>query len=185
MLDPPEAGHIDAPAEPVSVEAEKIGNVVQHQSIANQTINLGARVEWIQSMRISELRIAERRLLAVAGKHETRAVLPVGVPLVLTMMLLGAASEYSRNHGIKVGATELGGLLGLALAWLVLPVWLTFYDSRRRNRRIVEVAERRLAEVVVELALRRDARYRRRPRRRVRALWRSSALRRWLGRKRR
>lgn len=132
--------------------ATKIGNHADQIVIAAQTLNLGDGPTWLQQIDLPTLHAARERLLTTSRRHENRAWLPPLLVLStysLTVWLftqLGAAAQHltSTDH--------------IALAILALPlaffVGFMSWDIRRRDRQIVRVAERRLAEVMVEIALR-------------------------------
>lgn len=132
----------------------KAGNAANHIHVAHQTLNLGGGIEWIQSLTVEQLTHAEQRLLATSSKHEGRAVLPVLVPLLVAFIVTGGLQWWiplGRPEPLTTDERLASLVLGVAYA---APFWFWMYDIRRRNRQIVQVAERRLAEVVVEKALR-------------------------------
>jgi hypothetical protein len=146
----------EAPRHDMALRAGRVGNVARTLLVGTQTINMNGRLEWIQTMQAEELKTAEKRLRRAASQHEARAILPVLAQLTVVVLTPGVLKVVSDLNGWRFGANDLYVSLALGAIVFAFPMWLTFYDIRRRDRRVVEVAEARLAEVVVELALRQD-----------------------------
>jgi|GEM_PF-3070428 len=133
--------------------AANAGNFAQVITVANQTINLGSRPEWIQSLTLEQLAEAEKRLYRASIRHENRSVVPLMAPF-LVMLLVGALfTTYINAVGHEPTRADriFFGVMALMLAF---PTWLIVYDIRRRNREVVRAAERRWAEITVEMAVR-------------------------------
>jgi hypothetical protein len=149
------------------------GNIAQTLLIANQTINLGGKPEWIQALPLADLKTASARLHSAARRHEALALIVLLVPFlaavlvigVLSLSLLGAPEAERHQAGPVI--LWMGGLIAVAILF-------AFYDVRRRHRRVVEAAERRWAELVVEIAAREEPSRRDAPAMRIVRWWRKS-----------
>lgn len=148
------------------------GNIAQTLLIANQTINLGGKPEWIQTLPLADLQTARDRLHSAARHHEARAVIPLLAPIVAGVVvasILGMsmidAPEAARHQAAPA-------MLWLAAA-IVIPIWFGLYDMRRRHRRVVDAAERRWAELVVEIAAREELPRREAPVKQLVRWWRA------------
>lgn len=150
------------PAQPSPFDVGQAGNVGQLVSINNQTINLGHKPEWIQALSLDDLKVAERRLYNASMRHEARAVLPLVIPAMVGMttiwILFKAADGYP-----DAGTAAVKLLILITGCIIAIPVWFSLYDTRRRNREVVKVAERRWAEVIIEIALRSETKPKRPP----------------------
>ena len=132
----------------------RIANAAQTIVVANQTINVNGRPEWIQDLDLAHLVDAERKLHRVSLRHEARAILPIVASIALTFVAYGALHLYFSWHGVKVANPDEHFALALPGMLIAIPIWIAFYDSRRRHRHVVRAAEQRWAEVMVEIALR-------------------------------
>lgn len=148
------------------------GNIAQTLLIANQTINIGGEPQWIQTLPMDALKTARDRLHRASRRHEARAVIPLLAPIVAGVVvanILGLsmidAPEAARHQAAPA-------MLWLA-AVIAIPIWLGLYDVRRRHRRVVAAAERRWAELVVEIAAREDPPKRESPFKRIVRWWRA------------
>lgn len=134
---------------------ENAGNAGKLIVVGNQTINLDGQPAWIQALSLDELKIAEKRLHRASLRHESRSVLPLATPIVLFLTVGLALNAWASKFEQAPTNSQRIILLALGLL-LALPIWLAMYDIRRRNREVVKAAERRWAEVIVEIALRAD-----------------------------
>lgn len=135
--------------------AQQTGNIAQTLLIGNQTINVGGRPEWIQSLPLESLTVVRDRLYRASLRHETRALLPLLLPVVLAFLAIALLSVAIADEPLEL--RHRAWPLVLTLATMIgAPVWFGMYDMRRRHRRVVEAAERRWAEIVVEIAAREE-----------------------------
>lgn len=152
------------------------GNIAQTLLIANQTIHIGGEPQWIQALPLDALKTARDRLHRASQRHEARAVIPLLAPIVAGVVVAGIlglsvidAPEAARHQAGPV-------VLWLAAA-IAIPIWFGLYDVRRRHRRVVAAAERRWAELVVEIAAREDPTPREAPVKRLVRWWRARRVR--------
>lgn len=119
-----------------------IGNAAQTLLIANQTINIGGRPEWIQTLPKADLETARDRLHSAARRHEGLALAPLLLPVVVAFVVAAVIAVVVSDQPVDV--RHRAGLLVVFLSVLMgAPVWFGLYDVRRRHRRVVEAAERR------------------------------------------
>lgn len=156
----------------VSAQAEQIGNVAQTLLIANQTVNIGGRPEWIQTLSSADLQAVRDRLHHAARKHEGIALMPLLLPIALAFLVAGLMAAAFAGETPEV-RHKIGSVVLLLAALIGLPTWFALYDVRRRHRRVVEAAERRWAELVVEIAAREDPPRREAPVKRLARWWRA------------
>lgn len=139
----------------MDVSQAKIGNVAPLLMIESQTVNLGDGPAWLQQVDLDKLRDARGRLLATSRHHETRAWIPPVLVVNVYGLTLWLLIQFGASmHALTPTDRVVFAILALPIAFLV---WFTSWDVRRRDRLIARVAERRLAEVVVEIAVRSPA----------------------------
>lgn len=141
------------PSPPPHVHADVLGNVAGLVLVQNQMVNLGNRPEWIQGVDLDRLIAAQQRLEGCALRHENRALAPYLAAIAVFACAFTAAEVFARLNGGPLSNGQAAQALVLATV-LAAGIALPLYDIRRRNRRIVAAAEQRLAEVVVEIAVR-------------------------------
>lgn len=129
------------------------GLVAQTVMIEHQVINVTGHPQWIQTLELDQLKIARDRLYRASRRHESYAVLPIMVPAVVVMVIVWLATLFSPHlHQVWTEGERYTVLLVAVL--LAIPCWLSLYDIRRRHRLAVAAAEKRWAEIEVEIALR-------------------------------
>ena len=135
--------------------AEHAGNVAQTILIANQTVNLSGKPEWIQSLDLDQLHEAERRLRRASTRYESAAVLPLALSFATAVVMFVFTAWFVRIFNPQPVTLPQQIIAGTVVGVLfALQVWMYVYDVRRRSRHVVDAAERRRAEVLVEIALR-------------------------------
>lgn len=131
------------------------GNSATTLLIANQTIHIGGEPRWIQTLSIAELHTVRDRLHRAAQHHEYRALMPLILPILLAF-LVAAGLTISLSDGSAETRRQAFPMLIFLSALIGFPIWFGFYDVRRRHRRVVQAAECRWAELMVEIAARED-----------------------------
>lgn len=131
------------------------GNVAALLTITNQTINLGGHPAWIQALTLAELNMAERRLRRASIKHEGRALLPLLGCFVAALLVMLAFSVSANAHDVDPTPLRSATIAALGLI-AAIPVWAAVRDIRRRHIEALRAADRRWAEIVIEIALRSD-----------------------------
>lgn len=132
----------------------RIANAAQTIVVANQTINVNGHPQWIQDLDLGDLKAAEQKLHRVSVRHEARAILPLVSSIGLTFIAYGLLHLYFTWQGVAIAYAHEHFLMAAPGLLVAIPLWIAFYDSRRRHRRVVQAAEQRWAEVTVEIALR-------------------------------
>jgi hypothetical protein len=152
--------------------AERAGNIAQHLYIRDQTIHIGGAPEWIQTLPLADLQTARDRLHSAARRHEALALTVLLVPFLAAVLVIGVLSlsllgaPEADRHQAGPALLWMGGLIAVAILFAL-------YDVRRRHRRVVAAAERRWAELVVEIAAREDPPKREAPFKRLARWWRA------------
>jgi len=152
--------------------AWRAGNIAQYLYIRDQTIHIGGEPQWIQALPLDALKAVRDRLHRASRNHEALALIPLLAPLAVAIMAVGIFSlsllgipQAARHHAAPTALWLAGAI--------AIPTWFGLYDVRRRHRRVVESAERRWAELVVEIAAREDAPPREAPVKQLVRWWRA------------
>lgn len=149
-----EQGDQRAPAQPRADQVGSPVNAGQTILVANQTINVGGKVEWIQTLPIEKLQQFEHALTRASTRHSGRvqATLVAALGFWLVAFVLANISIRSNTEEVEL-LTRLAfaAFVPLPMAWWI---WFLFADYRSRNREAAAAADRRWAEVTIEIALR-------------------------------
>lgn len=138
------------------VQADNAGVMAQSVLITQQTVNMGGKPEWIQNMTLDQLEIARERLYRASRRHENMTVVPVVVPIAVFLMIIALAVAGANHYHQPIRANGDRAVIAFLAGICAVPFWAGTYDIRRRHRQVMLAAERRWAEVVVEIALRKD-----------------------------
>lgn len=128
------------------------GNQAAMILVERQTLNLGGGVSWLQEMDLSQLHTARERLLRTSRHHENRTWIPLTLTLLVYGLTLWVLTQIGGHlYTLAPADRWTFALLALPIGWLV---GFSLWDIRRRSQQVMRVADQRLAEVVVEIAMR-------------------------------
>lgn len=136
-------------------------NLAQTLLIANQTVNVGGRVEWIQTLTLPKLKEFEQALRRASTRHGGMAALPAMMSFLTWVAFFVLGNRILLGSGEEVSFLPRLSAAAIFATPFALFAWSLSYDSGRRHREAVRASDRRWAEVKVEIALRESGKKRR------------------------